>query len=144
MNSLTDGSRRRATAGDGCCDPSLGRSITDYISRGWRRSRAEPLPIVGPLLPDSAGRTVRYSLRVADGVIREVRFEASSCATLMAYCEVIAERMVGESLQAARHVRPDTVAGLLSGVPPQKLNRTVLATAAFRAAVQQNLKEKVK
>ena len=119
-----------------CCAGAATRSMSDYIDRGLRRQRRPPLPIVGARCRDEAARFARFSLRVEDGVITEVAFDATVCATLVAYCEVAAERVTGLTVAAAvRRIRPHDLTRELPVVPPLKRDRALLAARALVAAL---------
>ncbi|MGH9174310.1 MAG: iron-sulfur cluster assembly scaffold protein [Vicinamibacterales bacterium] len=106
------------------------------------RRRAPALPIAGGLRYDDCGRFARFSVRVNDGVISDVTFDASMCVTLVAYCEVAAEWVTGLAIPAAaRRVRPLDLMGALPLVPPDKRERALLAAQALMATVIESAKE---
>jgi len=105
------------------------------FERGFRRNREKPLAIEGDALPDPEGTAARFSLALAGGKIVRVGFQVSTCATLIAFCELLAEIAAGLTLaEAWRLAAPDLVVRL-ADVPPQKRHRAILAIAAFRAAL---------
>jgi hypothetical protein len=120
-----------------CCGGSTRPpTLTDYIDRGLRRRRAAPLPIAGAVRRDDAGRFARFSLRVTDGVISDVAFEATTCVTLVAYCEVAAEWVTGLTLPAAaRRLELRELLAELPLVPESKRPRALLAAHALLATV---------
>ena len=72
---------------------------------------------------------------MAEGRVTAVGFHASCCATLIAYCEYIAEIAPGFSLTIARELTASNLVDSVPGVPALKRDRAVLAIAAFRAAL---------
>jgi NifU-like protein involved in Fe-S cluster formation len=110
-------------------------TVSDLFERGFRRNRATPLPIVGAELSDTEGNTARFSLAIADERIIDTNFRASSCATLIAYCEFIAELVPGSRLDLAKELTPADLIERVPGVPPLKRDRAVLAVVALRAAL---------
>jgi NifU-like protein involved in Fe-S cluster formation len=132
----------RAEARGPCCRSPTGPTMIDYIDRGLRRSRRGSLPIAGDARSDDAGRFARFSLRVDGGVITEVAFETSFCVTLIAYCEVLAERVTGLTIRAAAgRIRPLELTSALPLVPAEKRNLALLGSQALMAAVLQAAKE---
>jgi NifU-like protein involved in Fe-S cluster formation len=105
------------------------------FERGFRRNRSAPLPIEGDECAGVDGHTARFSLAVADDKIAAIGFRASSCATLIAYCEYIAEVAAGFRLDLAKALTARDLVEALPGVPALKRDRAVLAVAAFRAAL---------
>jgi NifU-like protein involved in Fe-S cluster formation len=124
-----------ATCREACCSVSPRRTVSELFERGFRRNRAAPLPIEGAPCSDAEGNTARFSLDVLDGNIRTVGFHVSSCATLIAYCEYLAETVPGFRLEIANALTSSQLVESVPGVPAFKHNRAVLAIAAFRAAL---------
>jgi NifU-like protein involved in Fe-S cluster formation len=124
-----------ATCREACCSVTPRHTVSELFERGFRRNRAAPLPIEGAQLTDAEGNTARFSIDVADGKIAGAGFRATSCATLIAYCELIAEIVPGFRLDIAREMTATNLVAALPGVPALKRERAVLAVAAFRAAL---------
>jgi NifU-like protein involved in Fe-S cluster formation len=124
-----------AACRDACCSMTPRLTVSELFERGFRRNRAAPLPIEGTPCTDSDGNSARFSIDVADGKIAGIGFRASSCATLIAYCELIAEIARGFRLEIARELTAANLVEALPGVPALKRHRAVLALAAFRAAL---------
>jgi hypothetical protein len=124
-----------ASCREACCSVTPRRTVSELFERGLRRNRAAPLPIEGAALTDADGNAARFSLDVAGGKIVGAAFRASSCATLIAYCEYIAEAVPGFRLEIARDLTATNLVEGLPGVPALKRGRAVLAVAAFRAAL---------
>ena len=149
------GDLRRSPAGSKniCCagnseardDRDLPRSLLqrDAAADGQRavRARLPPQPrrrrcaIEGAPCTGADDNTAAFSLDVADGRIAAVGFRASCCATLIAYCEYIAEIAPGFRLEIARELTAANLVDSVPGVPALKRDRAVLAIAAFRAAL---------
>jgi NifU-like protein involved in Fe-S cluster formation len=119
-----------------CCAGPARLTLSDYIERGLRRRRRPPLGVVGAWCEDASGRAVRFSLCVEYDVIVDVTFEASSCVTLIAYCEVAAELIrdsrIGES---TRRVRLDDLVSALPSVPVARCDAALLAVQALLLAL---------
>ena len=124
-----------ATCREACCSVTPRHTVSELFERGFRRNRAAPLPIEGAQLTDAEGNTARFSIDVADGKIAGLGFRATSCATLIAYCELIAEIVPGFRLDIAREMTATNLVAALPGVPALKRERAVLAVAAFRSAL---------
>ena len=120
---------------EACCSVTPRRTVSELFERGFRRNRAAPLPIEGAQCTDAQGNAARFSVDVADGKIAGVGFRASSCATLIAYCEFIAEIVPGFRPEIARELTATNLVEALPGVPALKRERAMLAIAAFRAAL---------
>jgi NifU-like protein involved in Fe-S cluster formation len=118
-----------------CCSVTPRVTVGELFERGFRRNRAAPLSIEGASCSDAEGHSARFSLDVADGKVAAVSFRVSSCATLIAYCEFIAESVTGFRREIARALTAAELVERLPGVPALKRERAVLAIAAFRSAL---------
>jgi hypothetical protein len=124
-----------AACREACCSVTPRLTVSELFERGFRRNRAAPLPIEGAPCTDAEGNNARFSLDLADGKLSRIGFHVSSCATLIAYCEFIAETAPGFRLEIARELTAANVVEALPGVPALKRERAMLAIAAFRAAL---------
>jgi NifU-like protein involved in Fe-S cluster formation len=124
-----------ATCREACCSVTPRHTVSELFERGFRRNRAAPLPIEGAQLTDAEGNAARFSIDIADSKITGAGFRATSCATLIAYCEFIAESVPGFRLEIARELTATNLVAAVPGVPVLKRERAMLAVAAFRAAL---------
>jgi NifU-like protein len=122
---------------EACCSVTPRLTVSELFERGFRRNRSAPLPIEGAAFTDPDGNTARFSVNVTGDTIAGVSFRASSCATLIAYCEYLAEVTSGFRLDIASAFTATSLVEALPGVPALKRTRAVLAVAAFRAALAQ-------
>ena len=118
-----------------CCGVAPRRNVSDLFDRGRRRSRQSPLPVEGDEHRDPNGLSARFSLATEDGRIAKIAFKASTCITLVAYCELIAELMSGEDIPRAARFSPVDLISELPDVPALKRDRAPFAIAAFRDAL---------
>ena len=124
-----------ATCREACCNAAPRRTVSELFERGFRRSRQPPLAVGGMTCRDAEGQSASFSLDVADGRIARISFRASACATLIAYCELIAELAIGARIEMARGLTSDDLVAALPGVHPFKQVRAALAVAALRAVL---------
>lgn len=120
-----------------CCRRSAGGSpsLHECLERGLRTRRALPLPVVGTWVETPQAMRARFSLAIHDNTLTEARFEATPCATLVAYCEALAEHEAGRGLGEVPSLDAAGLVALLKGVPPGRQDRAVIAVAALRAAI---------
>jgi NifU-like protein involved in Fe-S cluster formation len=124
-----------SAATQSCCSRAPRLSVSELFERGFRRNRAAPLAIEGARCADREGLSACFTLDIAAGKITGIGFRASTCVTLLAYCELVAETMVGSTPRSARQLSPADLIAALPGVPQLKQSRALLAIAAFRAAL---------
>ena len=124
-----------ATCREVCCSVTARFTVSELFERGFRRNRAEPLALEGETVADAEGNSARFSVALNGGRIAEIRFRASSCTTLIAYSEALAELLEGFDAAMAAQYAPQDLVAALPGVHPLKQSRAVLAVAALRAAL---------
>ena len=124
-----------ATCREACCSVTPRLTVAELFERGFRRNRETPRAIAGAPFTGAEDNAASFSLDVAEGQIIAVGFQASCCATLIAYCEYIAALAPRLSLDLARALTAANLVEGLPGVPALKRDRAVLAIAGFRAAL---------
>ena len=125
-----------AACREACCSVTPRFTVAELFERGFRRNRAEPLALEGDTVADAEGNSARFSVALDGGRLSDIRFRASSCTTLIAYSEVLAELLTGFDATMAADYAPQDLVAALPGVHPLKQNRAVLAVAALRAALR--------
>lgn len=118
-----------------CCRSAPLRTVSDFFDRGHRRSRATSLPPETPLRTAPNGLSAGFVIGIENGTITAVGFKASTCVTLVAYCELISEIIEGQHVSAADALSPAILVANLTGVPALKRDRAVLAVNSFQAAL---------
>ena len=124
-----------ATCREACCNVTPRLTVAELFERGFRRNREAPLPIEGAACMGPENNAVSFSLDAADGKITAIGFRATTCATLIAYCEFIAAITPGFRLEIAHGLTAENLIEGLPGVPALKRDRALLAIAAFRSAL---------
>ncbi len=116
--------------------PPGARGVDAHLASLADRVRRLTLPCVGLEQRGEGGRVAQFALRVADGRIAGVQYRASTCATLLAYCQCLAELLRGRPLRQAARVTPWEVAERVLGVPPQSRAHLIPAYLAALDAVR--------
>jgi NifU-like protein len=119
-----------------CCSSPARRSASELCDDGLRRTRLDPFALAGRPVRGNDGLSAQFSLRHRDGVVTAIRFRASTCATLLAYCELMTGLATGRSVTECLAFTPQLLVSELPGVPVLKRDRAVLAVAAFASAVR--------
>jgi len=119
-----------------CCGNAPRRVVSDLFDRGYRRNRLAPFAVQGATLRDANDLTASFSLDIADDTVRDIRFQVSTCITLIAYSELIVELAAAKGARAAAVLSESDLVSALPDVPLLKRDRAVLAINAFRAALK--------
>jgi hypothetical protein len=117
----------------GCCAARGRWTVSECFDRGLRRRR-QPWPATRGAPVERGGLSCRFGVELEAGRVRRVAFACTTCVTLVAYAEAIAERVTGAPLDEAAALATAEVRSLLSGVPVMRQDRAALALAAWRAA----------
>jgi nitrogen fixation NifU-like protein len=83
------------------------------------------------------GDTVRFAIRVTDGVIGAVRFKAQGCVVAIASSSALTELAQGKKLGEALAITKDDLATALDGLSERKRACSLTCLEAFRLAVEQ-------
>ncbi|MCP4582481.1 MAG: hypothetical protein GY839_12795 [candidate division Zixibacteria bacterium] len=116
------------------CDTAL-RKVIDYFDQGYRRSRDHKLPFRGKTVKNSSKLAAQFNVDVLDDHIRAINYKCTTCVTLIAYCERLAELATGLSLKEARQIAPPDLIITFPEVPSYKYDRANLAVQALLSAV---------
>lgn len=101
------------------------------------RQRGPWLAASGDTCSDANELTLQFALQVERGMIRRVNFKASTCITLVAYAELLAERVTGQELKQAIRVDAEDLVQALCEVPPGKQDRARLPILALQSAIKE-------
>jgi NifU-like protein involved in Fe-S cluster formation len=124
-----------ATCRETCCSVTPRFTVAELFERGFRRNRTAPFATEGEAVRDAEGNSARFSIEFEGATLSDIRFHVSTCTTLIAYSEALAELLPGLDAGLAAHFTAQDLVGALPGVPVLKQPRAVLAVAAFRAAL---------
>jgi len=91
---------------------------------------------VGEVSGPGCGDVVKLSVRIRDGRIEEARFKALGCGAAIASSSMATTLIKGRSIQDALALTNIEVAEALGGLPPEKMQCSVLAQEAIHAALQ--------
>jgi NifU-like protein involved in Fe-S cluster formation len=118
-----------------------GKSVYDYFHQAMRNSGNTPTDARSAVLFGEEDNCAAFEVRHCEGKISDVRFKCTTCFTLVAFCEHIAELARGMGVAEAQEIGPDLLLELHPEVPAHLANRADLASAAFRAALRNTIRE---
>jgi NifU-like protein involved in Fe-S cluster formation len=85
---------------------------------------------------------MHLTIRVVDGVIMEARFQCYTCLVAVAACSFLTEIVKGKTPEEVERITPEAIAAGLGEVPPERMDRCVLAVEALRNAIADYRKRK--
>ena len=83
------------------------------------------------------GDIVRFSARISDGRMQEIRFRAKGCVPAMACASALTELVVGKSVADARQLSSSDVEAAVDGVPEASRHASQLAIDGLRQLLRQ-------
>lgn len=113
----------------------MARANVDQLFQKALRRHRDSFSHSGPLISDSDGAAVQFSVVVEDGVIASIDYRATTCITLVAVAEAIRDELQGASLERAGALTADTVLEALPGIPPARRSRIDVAVRALQEAL---------
>ena len=81
--------------------------------------------------------TVLITLRIAAGVIEEIKFKCMGCAVAIACSSMATEMVLHKPVDEAYAITEQQVAEALGGIPEYKMRCSNLAPAAIRQAIEE-------
>ena len=91
---------------------------------------------VGEVGNAKCGDIMKIYLKVADGIIVDVKFETFGCGSAIASSSMATELIKGKPVSEALALTNKAVAEALDGLPAHKLHCSVLAEEAIKKALQ--------
>ena len=79
--------------------------------------------------------TVLITLRIENGVVRDVKFKCMGCAVAIACSSMATEMVIGQPVEQAYQLKEQDVADALGGIPKYKMRCSNLAPEAIRRAI---------
>jgi len=91
---------------------------------------------VGLVGNEICGDTMKIYIKVKDNIIDDIKFETLGCAAAIASSSVFTEMVKGKTSEEALSITDNDVMQELSGLPDHKIHCSLLATGAFKKAVE--------
>lgn len=109
-------------------------AIHHYVQRAFRRPTAR-FPLEGAVVCEEDRVCAAFALECRDGHVAAVAYRSSSCATLLALCEYLAETLPGSTLDRVAALTAGDLLAAHPGIPPSRHSRAALAVRALQAAL---------
>jgi len=112
------------------------KTIHDYFQQALADSHNTLTSPSRSLVSDKDGNCAAFEVKQDRGKVLDVRFKCTTCITLVALCEHIADLARGMNIGKAREIDSQMLLNLHPEVPAELSNRASLACRAFRAALR--------
>ncbi len=109
--------------------------VMDHFSNPRNVGEVSEPNAVGQVGNPKCGDIMKMTMKIEDGVIRDVKFKTFGCGAAVATSSMATELVKGKTVEEALKLTNSAVAEALDGLPPQKLHCSVLAEEAIKSAI---------
>jgi nitrogen fixation NifU-like protein len=81
------------------------------------------------------GDQLAFSIKVKDGIIKDIKFLSFGCASNIATASVLTEKVKGTSITKAKNLDWQKIVKDLGGLPNQKVHCSILAVEGLRKVI---------
>lgn len=110
--------------------------VMDHFRNPRNVGKMEDADGIGEVGNAKCGDIMRMYIKVADGIITDVKFITFGCGSAIASSSMATEMIKGMPIEQALELSNKAVTEALDGLPAHKLHCSVLAEEAVRAAVK--------
>ena len=118
------------------------KKVMDHFEHPRNVGEVDDANGVGTVGNPECGDIMKLSLKVEDGVIKDVKFKTFGCGAAIATSSMVTELVKGKKLDEVESVSNATVSEALDGLPPVKMHCSNLAADALHAALEDYRKHK--
>lgn len=91
---------------------------------------------VGTSRLEEHGIAQRFTIKVKDGRIADIKFQTAGCISSIASASVLTELAKGKSLREAQSITPKEISKALGGLPEEKMYCAQLAVQTLGKAIE--------
>jgi nitrogen fixation NifU-like protein len=111
------------------------RTVLDHFRNPRNVRSMRPNDGEGHAVNPACSDHVRMFVRIQDGKLSDVSFQAQGCAACIAAASMTTQLALGRTIEAARNLSTEEVVEALEGLPPKKIECSVIAPTALRDAL---------
>jgi len=112
------------------------RKVMEHFSQPRNVGEMQDPDGVGKAGNTMDGDVVVIYIKVKDDVIADIRFQAFGCAAAIASSSIFTELAKGKKISEALQINRQQVSNELEGLPPNKIECSIIAPDAFEKAVR--------
>lgn len=110
--------------------------VMDHFRNPRNVGKIDDADGIGEVGNARCGDIMKIYIKVADGIITDVKFNTFGCGSAIASSSMATELIKGKPLDQALELTNKAVVEALNGLPAHKLHCSVLAEQAIRAAIK--------
>lgn len=113
--------------------------ILDHFQNPRNIGLIEDADAIGSAGNPECGDVIRIYLKIKKNIIVDVKVKVFGCAVAIAAASVLSETIKGKKIDNVLNIKNEDISNALGGVPPKKMNCSVLAEAVLKDAIYQYL-----
>lgn len=110
-------------------------SVLDHFYNPRNVGLIEDANAVGNAGNPACGDVVRIYLKIKEDTIVDAKVKVFGCPVAIASASVLSEMVKGKTVDEALSVKDEDISNILGGLPPQKVDCSVLAEAVLKDAI---------
>lgn len=110
--------------------------VLDHYTHPRNRGILEDADADAAVVNPQCGDVLRLHLKIENGVVTKVRWQAEGCGTSIAASSLASELLKGQTVERAAALTRKAIEGAMGGLPPAKAHCAVLAADAIREALK--------
>ena len=111
--------------------------VLDHFQNPRNMGRIEGAEAIGSVGNPECGDVVRIYLKIKKDIIVDVKVKVFGCAVAIAAASVLSEMVKGKNLDKVLRIKNEDISNALGGLPPKKMNCSVLAEDVLKDAIYQ-------
>lgn len=115
--------------------PSYSDKVLDHFMNPRNVGEVENADGVGEVGNPVCGDMMRFTIKVEDGKIADVKYKTFGCGAAIAVSSMVSELALGRTLEEAKQLTREKVAEELGGLPPNKMHCSNLGAEALLEAI---------
>ena len=110
--------------------------VMDHFRNPRNVGKIDDADGIGEVGNARCGDIMKIYIKVADGIITDVKFNTFGCGSAIASSSMATEMIKGKPIEQALELTNKAVVEALEGLPAHKLHCSVLAEQAIRSAIK--------
>lgn len=111
-------------------------SLLDHFKNPHNAGEIDAPSVSADVSNPVCGDILRLSMRVENGQIVAVRFQAQGCVAAIAASSLLTDLLLHQSLAQAAAIIPEQISAALDGLPPASFHAAQLCCDALRALLK--------
>jgi nitrogen fixation NifU-like protein len=109
--------------------------VLDHFQNPRNVGVIEDADAIGTAGNPKCGDVVRMYLKIKEDIIIDTKVKVLGCSVAIAAASVLSEMVKGKTIDEALSIKNENISNVLGGLPPRKMNCSVLAEAVLRDAI---------